>query len=328
MLNSTLGSTVNDAVDEQVISEHTFFTHPRYVDLGPISRGAFGDVRRVIDTRSDCPLAMKIMRRSITSAAYCNERFMVEVEIMRSLTHPGILPVHHRGEFDDGRLWFTMPEVRGCTFAVVLDELHACEVYDVFRSSSFRHALASFAQFCEIVDFAHGHGIVHRDLKPKNMMIAEEGGTFVIDWGVAKRLTSEPHFASPNGKSKPPRARTEPGEVLGTPAYMPPEQAFGHISLQSPASDIYSLGAVLYHLLAGQPPYRGTRPAVLAQIKRGAPHPISDVFRGDRNPPKELVGLCEAAMQRLPDKRISRALGIAQAIGDWLDKSGDSNSQF
>ncbi|HRI65880.1 MAG TPA: serine/threonine-protein kinase [Polyangium sp.] len=328
MLNSTLGSTVNDAVDEQVISERAFFTHPRYVDLGPISRGAFGDVRRVLDTRWDRPLAMKIMRRCITSAEYCNKRFMVEVEIMRSLTHPGILPVHHSGEFDDGRLWFTMPEVRGCTFAVVLDELHARDVYDVFRSSSFRHALTSFAQFCEIVDFAHGHGVVHRDLKPKNMMIAVEGETFVIDWGIAKQLTSEPHLAATNGKSKARQARTEPGEVLGTPAYMPPEQAFGNIPLQSSASDVYSLGAVLYHLLAGQPPYRGTRPAVLAQIKRGAPHPIADVFRGDRNPPKELVGLCEAAMLRLPDKRISRARAIAQAIRDWLDKSADFNSQF
>ena len=321
IFNSTSGSTVIDVAGEEFAAEHAFFEHPRYLDLGPISRGAFGDVRRVQDTRSSRPLAMKVMRRCIARESRPCARFATEIEIMTSLQHPGVLPAHDNGEFDDGRLWFTMPEVRGRTLAVVLDELNSLEAHHGFRSPSFRQALGSLAQICQIVAFAHEQGIVHRDVKPKNTMVADGGEMFVIDWGVAKRLMSNSHAGSPNAKSTIRQAFTEPGEVLGTPAYMPPEQASGDISLQSSASDVYSLGAVLYHLLAGLPPYEGTRAAVLARIKRGAPLPISARVGAEKAPPKELVALCESAMQRAPAKRITGALRIAQGILEWLDGS-------
>lgn len=326
MLDSTLGSTVFEEDDEQVFSDNFFFAHPRYVDLGPISSGAFGDVRRVVDKRWQRATAMKITRKCISQTLHYHERFMMEVDIMNSLTHVGILPVYDFGEFDDGRLWFTMPEVQGRTFALVLDELHTLGVTDVFRSDVFRRALESLAQFCEIANFAHTRRIVHRDLKPKNMMVADDVETFVIDWGVAKLLPADSHTTEGQTQLLARYARTKPGEILGTPAYMPPEQAFGDISLQSPASDIYSLGAVLFHLLAGQPPYRGTRPAILAQIKRSAPRSIMTVVGPNRNPPKELIALCEAAMQRSPSKRISKAIGLSHAIWEWLDKSNSFGS--
>lgn len=319
-ISSTIGSTLIDIVCEDPLPEKAFFEHPHYLDLGPISRGAFGDVRRVRDTRSSRPLAMKVMRRCIARESRSYARFATEIEIMTSLQHPGILRVHGNGEFDDGRLWFIMPEVRGRTFAVMLDELNRLETHDLCRSLSFRHALRSLLQFCQIVAFAHEEGFLHRDLKPKNMMVADTDETFVIDWGVAKRL----HLPLPTGSLAQRTRFTEQGEVLGTPAYMPPEQAFGDVSKQSPASDVYSLGAVLYHLLTGKPPYRGTQAAVIAQIKRAAPPPISAVVDAHRSPPKELVALCEAAMERAPVKRIAGTLRIAEGIGEWLDGAPDS----
>lgn len=314
-------STVMDLDGEDVIEERAFFEHPRYEDLGPISRGTFGDVRRVRDMQRGRSLAMKIMRRYIARESGPRARFAVEIEIMASLRHPGIVTIEDHGEFEDGRLWFTMPEIRGRTFSEVLDDLHAPNAGNVFQSIFFRQTLRSFAHFCLVADFAHENGIVHRDLKPKNMMIADDGATFVIDWGVAKRMTA----ALPAGLLNT-ASFTEPGEVLGTPAYMPPEQVFGDIAMQSPASDVYSLGAVLYHLLTGRPPYRGTRAAVIARIKRGAPLRIADVVETNHVPPKELVALCEAAMQLVPARRIPRALDIARGVLDWIDsfKSIDS----
>ncbi len=309
--------TAIDLEVDEVIEERAFFEHPRYEDLGPISRGAFGDVRRVRDMQSARSLAMKIMRRCIARESRLRARFELEIEIMTYLRHRGIWAVEDHGELDDGRLWFTMPEICGRTFAEVLDALYASNARDVFQSLPFRQTLRSFAYLCLVADFAHENGIVHRDLKPKNMMIADDGATFVIDWGVAKRMPA----GSLNAVSF-----TEPGEVLGTPAYMSPEQAFGDVSVQSPASDVYSLGAVLYHLLTGRPPYQGNRAAVIARIKRGAPPLISDVVEPDRIPPSELVALCEAAMRRAPAQRIPRALDIAGVVLDWLDsfKSADS----
>jgi eukaryotic-like serine/threonine-protein kinase len=316
---STLGSTQSEANSEKFVPERSFFDHSNYVDLGLIAQGAFGHVRRVRDIRSSDTWAMKIMRRCLTPESQSYTRFITEIEIMTSLRHPGILFIHDHGEFDDGRHWFTMPEIRGRTFANTLDELHTGDPHDVFQSPLFYRILKSFAQFCQITAFAHEQKIVHRDLKPKNMMIADDGASFVIDWGLAKQLTPEIPLHSTNGATKIPRARTEQGEVLGTPAYMPPEQAFGDISLQSTAADVYSLGAVLYHLLAGQPPYRGTRPAVIAQIKRGPPQPLSTFVEKKRFLPENFVSLCEAAMQRKPETRIAGAKQIADNIREWLE---------
>lgn len=326
ILGSTFGSTLLDDVREEPAPERAFFEHSRYLDLGPIARGAFGDVRRVRDARSSRVVAMKVMRRCIAQESRAYARFVTEIEIMTSLRHPGVLPVHDHGKFDDGRPWFTMPEVRGRTFSVVLDELHALDPHDVLRSSLFRYAIESLARCCQIVAFAHDQRIVHRDLKPQNMMVADDGETFVIDWGIAKQLTSSPHLASTNGNSQKQRARTATGEVLGTPSYMPPEQALGNISLQSPASDVYSLGALLYHLLTGQPPYRGTRPAVIAQIKRGPAPPISAIVGTNRALPQELVVLCETAMQRQVAMRISGARRMAQGLLEWLHRPSSADS--
>lgn len=296
------------------------------MDLAPIARGGVGDVRRVYDTEFSRIMAMKITRRSIIPEFRTHARFENEIEIMASLRHPGILPSYDHGEFEDGRLGFTMPEIQGRTLADVLDELHSIDGRIRYQSSVFRRALESFAQICEIIAFAHKQGVVHRDLKPKNMMVAEDGQCFVIDWGIAKRIDPTAPHGPTNMNSRGRRALTETGDVLGTPAYMPPEQARGDISLQSSASDVYSLGAVLYFLLAGEPPYRGTRPAVLVQIKRGPPRPISMVTDANSVPPRELVELCEAAMHRDTAKRISGAGQIVQEIRSWLEGFSSTHS--
>lgn len=320
-LESTSGcSDADEAADPHAV-QRAFFEHPRYSDMGPISRGGCGDVRRVLDKQSSHALAMKITRRCIDRASRTYTRFMTEIDIMTSLQHPGILPSFDHGEFDDGRLWLTMPEVHGQTLAQVLDELYMSDPGNRFRSRAFQRVLQALAQACSIVAAAHAQGFMHRDLKPKNIMVADDGETFVIDWGVAKRLTSTHEAAISKAELEARNAFTEQGEVLGTPAYMPPEQAFGNISAQSPACDVYSLGAILYHVLTGKPPYKGTGIAVLAQIRRAAPCSIESAgLSVEAAPPRQLVALCGAAMERDPSKRIGGAHQMAAEMRSWVNR--------
>jgi len=293
----------------------------RYLDLGRIARGAFGDVRRVRDTHLARVLAMKVMLGDIVSSPRRYARFVAEIELTAELQHPGVVPIHDCGELEDGRLWFTMQEVRGRTFSEVIGELsEANHGGGPGRGgSAFRRAVDVLARLSQTVAFAHGRGIIHRDIKPRNVMVGDLGEAFVMDWGLARRLRPPPNDFGPSlFGAKAPRVQTDPGEVLGTPAYMPPEQAFGEISLQSPASDVYSLGAILYHLLAGVPPYRGSRMAVLKQVRRGAPVRVTESAPEGAPLPPKLVAICERAMQRDPAARHADAGLLAQDLLGWL----------
>ncbi|AKT43788.1 uncharacterized protein CMC5_080250 [Chondromyces crocatus] len=318
----------------------------RYEDLGRIARGGMGDVRRVRDQMMQRTLAMKVLPWEMLDSPRDRARFLNEARMTAALQHPGVVPVHDCGELPDGRVWFTMKEVRGRTLREVLDELHRpVEVHArpggaTATSPPFRRVIDQFLRACEAVAYAHSVGIVHRDLKPDNIMVGEFGEVLVLDWGLAKRVGESASDAvtppSSEGPTITPRDQqltmpaptcqedlhddgqlTMPGQVMGTIAYMPPEQARGELGRICAATDVYALGAVLYELLAGRPPYIGTPASVWGALLAGPPLPLEKT--ATIPPPLELSAVCARALSREPDDRFRTAGELATELRNWLD---------
>jgi eukaryotic-like serine/threonine-protein kinase len=232
----------------------------KYVAEELIASGGMGSVFRVRDTELDRDVAMKVIRLPEGGDGLA-ARLRQEARILARLEHPGIVPVHDSGELPDGRGYYVMKLVRGRR----LDE-HARERPELVER------LRVFERVCEPVSFAHAHGVVHRDLKPENVMIGAYGEVLVLDWGVAKVLAERAAemagpFSTPDGA-----VRTGHGAVLGTPGYMAPEQARGEAATVDHRADVYALGAILYFLLADEPPpEEGERIARELTARRGVP---------------------------------------------------------
>ena len=302
--------------------------HERYYDVGRIGRGGMAEVRRVRDHALGRLVAMKMLPWDSVDSAKSRQRFFDEMRTTAALQHPGIVPVHDSGELPDGRLWFTMKEVRGVTLRAAIQELH--EGAD--DRWSLRRLIEVLARACEAIAYAHSRGVVHRDLKPENLMIGEFGEVLVMDWGLVKNLRIRKEVVreqtadldsldSIDGmEDSLDSLRTLPGDVMGTPAYMSPEQAQGDLPQIGPRSDVYSLGAVLYEILCGQPPHLGSVRVVWKLVKAGvAPRP-PDSYTGLRiSVPPELSALCARAMARAPEDRFADAGQLGAAVRAWLD---------
>jgi serine/threonine-protein kinase len=292
----------------------------RYEDLRLLGSGSFGEVRRVRDRKLDRVVAMKILLPGADSSGAIRSRFLAEIKLTADLQHPGIVAIHDYGELSDGRLWYTMLEVRGRTLRAILD--------DAFRPSgdgprwSRRRLLDAFARICETMGYAHSRGVIHRDLKPENIMIGEFGQVMVMDWGLARRVHDEGEDIARPATLKAPLASedislTRHGDILGTPAYMSPEQARGEVHRHGPAADVYSLGAILFHLLAGKPPFADLGPLAFRRILDGDPPRLSEAPGLDV--PRDLVAICERAMAREPEDRHADATKLAVEIAAFLD---------
>jgi len=289
----------------------------RYVDLGIIGEGATCHVLRVTDTRLDCELAMKVLRQRLIGRRAVTRKFHDEARLTARLRHPGIPPVHDLGVLEDGRLWFTMALVEGDTLRQCIARHHAACQEDVEPQQSLRDLLEMLHAMAEAVGYAHSEGVVHRDLKPSNVMLGAFSEVRVMDWGIARtegvddELTGEAFAAAPS------RHRTMIGKAIGTPSYMPPEQARGDNDAVGAWSDVYALGACLYKLLSGRSPYRGSPRDVVMKVRRGPPAPLADMAWRALDP--ELIELCEWAMSRRPERRPQSGRLFAQALRAWLD---------
>jgi len=238
-------------------------------------------------------MAMKLLRSDQTHSTRDVARFVEEARVTAQLGHPGVVPVHAMGRLEDGRLFFTMEEVTGETLTDVLSS----------GRLRLRRLVSIFHQVCETMAFAHDRGVVHCDLKPDNIMIGAYGEVRVLDWGLA---------LTPDGDI--PAA----GAVSGTPAWMPPEQARGHSDLLDCRADVYALGAILYRMIVGRPPYEGSDAhQILARVIAGAPDPlvVLEQYGGLEN----LSDICRLAMAREPAARFPSASGLVEAVEGWLD---------
>jgi serine/threonine protein kinase len=264
-----------------VLPEDVRFHHSGYEIGQLIGRGGMGAVLEAEDASLRRKVAMKVLPEGESSTDVL--RFINEARITGRLEHPHIVPVHTLGADEHGLPFYTMKLVRGSTLKEVLHALaHGDE--DSIRSHPLSNLLTIFQKICDGIRFAHSQKIIHRDLKPDNIMLGSYGEVLVMDWGLAKDLSpaAEPEFQeqSPDDDAATLRFQPEPeyeksaqtmmGDVLGTPQYMPPEQARGEIDLLDERADIYSLGAILYHILTLEPPVRpGSREQMLQQARTG-----------------------------------------------------------
>ena len=306
----------------------------RYLVETEIGRGGMGVVYRAFDRDLRRHVAMKVLRRRRGGAAReIAERFVEEAQATAQLQHPGIVPVHEIGLTAEGRLFFTMKLVRGRTLAEVLDAARA-DAGDRPEFTLFR-LLQVLTDVCRTVAYAHARGVLHRDLKPQNVMLGPFGEVQVLDWGLAKVLAE----AAPAGPGAMPgtggaaaspapaavaevelasaRPETQAGIVCGTPAYMAPEMAVADPSRSRPAADIYALGAILYCVLTGRPPYKGPSAEIIGKLRAGLDPPRPREV--DPRIPRELEAVCLKAMARDAGRRYGSAGELADDLQAWLE---------
>lgn len=297
----------------------------RYRLLGEVGRGGMGAVIRVWDEDLRRTLAMKVVLGREDKAgkgptppvdSRTLGRFLEEAQVTGQLDHPGIVPVHELGLGSDGQVYFTMRLVKGEDLKQVF--AHVESGHDGWNTT---RALGVMLKVCEAMAYAHSKGVIHRDLKPANIMVGRYGEVYVMDWGLARvlgrkdlhdvRLQDAPATSqSIQTERREERADTPDsplvtmdGDVVGTPAYMSPEQAMGKVKELGPASDVYAVGAMLYHLLAVRElemPYvpKGARVSarsVHMAVVQGAPKPLAELAP---NAPAELLAIIEKAMSR------------------------------
>jgi serine/threonine-protein kinase len=288
---------------------------PGYEVLGRLGQGGMGDVWRGRDRRLRRDVAVKVMRAELAGWPQLARRFLEEAQVTSQLAHPAIPPVHELGELPGGRPYFVMKLVKGQTLADLLEARKG-------PADDRPRLLAVFEQVCQGVAYAHSKGVIHRDLKPSNVMVGAFGEVQVMDWGLAKVLAASPPEAAASGQPsrvmEPVRTggaddATQAGSVLGTYAYMPPEQARGEVDRLDERGDVFGLGAILCELLTGQPPYVGTAEEVKAQAQLG--HVEAARARlGRCGADEELVGLARRCLSARADERLGDAAAVAAAL--------------
>ncbi|MGE5182443.1 MAG: WD40 repeat domain-containing serine/threonine protein kinase, partial [Acidobacteriota bacterium] len=276
----------------------------RTVDAGlyevgaEIAHGGMGRIRAARDLRLDREVAIKELLEPDAEAAL---RFEREALVTARLQHPGIVAIYEAGRWPSGEPFYAMKRVHGRSLKNVIGE-----------AGGFDARLALLPHVAAVADamaYAHEQRIVHRDLKPANVLVGEFGETVVIDWGLAKDLAAADDVVATASRTSD-ASLTRAGSVMGTPQYMPPEQARGEPIDER--ADVYAIGAMLYHLLAGEPPFaRESSQQVLAKVVAEAPEPLARHVRGVA---PDLLAIVERAMARDPAARYPTARELADDL--------------
>jgi serine/threonine-protein kinase len=291
----------------------------RYRMGDEIGHGGMGAVFRAHDSTLGREVAVKLLLERHQGRPDVERRFLEEARIGGQLQHPGVVPVYELGRSADARPFFTMKVVEGRTLADLLDERTS-------PANGLPRFLTIFEQLCQAVGYAHSRGIIHRDLKPGNVMVGAFGEVQVMDWGLAKVLTGRQ--ARPAGEIISPALTGLPlagstvdergvTGVVGTPSYMPPEQARGQSAAVDERSDVFGLGAILCEILTGCPPFDGTgRAEVLRKAESGE---LADAFaRLDScGADAELVALARACLAARPEGRPHDGGAVAARVAAY-----------
>ncbi len=267
-----------------------------------IARGGMGRIVAAYDLRAGRDVAIKEL---FAKSRHLEVRFVREARVTARLQHPNIIPIYEIGRWPDKTPFYSMRRVDGRTLARA--------IHDAPGLAERLELLSPVIDTAEAIAFAHGQQVIHRDLTPSNVLVGLYGETVVIDWGLAKDLADERERdldledPEPSGSGE---RLTSVGAVIGTAAYMPPEQAHGEPVDER--ADVYALGAILYHVLGGKAPYSGaTTNAILREVRTGPPTPIEELVPGA---PSDLVSIVRKAMSRQPEDRFPTARELAENL--------------
>jgi serine/threonine-protein kinase len=286
------------------VAEWPDLAETKYGLLEEIGRGGMGTVYLAEDRVLGRRVALKVVSTGTVDPAAA-ARMLREARVIARLEHPGIIPVHDAGTLPDGRMFYAMKRVDGRR----LDEVALRD------GATLPERLRVFQKICEAVAFAHAHGVIHRDLKPENVMVGPFGEVLVMDWGVAKVL--EEAAAPPPAAARSTPGATAEGTVLGTPAYMAPEQAAGQADRVGPAADVYALGAILRFLLTGRAPFDEETALRRARGESGlSPGPVRG---GNGALPPPLAAVAEKAMATDPAARYGSVEELANDVARYVD---------
>ncbi len=311
----------------------------RFRLLRPHARGGLGEVFVALDSELHREVALKQILEKHADDPVSRQRFVLEAEVTGGLEHPGIVPVYGLGTYGSGRPYYAMRFIKGDSLKEAIEAFHR-PAHEISPSPprgegarragegaggavascdlALRKLLRRFLDVCNAIDYAHSRGVIHRDIKPANIILGKHGETLVVDWGLAKSIgRADPSAGEQTiAPSSSGSSETMPGSAMGTPAYMSPEQACGDLDRLSPRSDVYSLGATLYCLLTGKPPFEGDD---VGEILR-------KVQRGDFIPPRQLESsldaaleaVCLKAMANQPEDRYPSCRALADDVERWM----------
>jgi serine/threonine protein kinase len=280
-------------------------------------KGGMGRILVAYDQYLKRDVALKELHPEVAEDESIVRRFVGEAEITAQLEHPGIVPIHMLGLDREGLPYYTMKMIKGSTLQEAIKAYH--------RKPS-QHELLNLVRrlvsVSKTIAFAHSKGVIHRDLKPANIMLGEHGETLVMDWGLAKpfsQAAEDSYVSVMHHRNEPRPELTMVGAIVGTPAFMSPEQASPEESFVGPLSDVFSLGTVLYYLLAGQTAFSGrSTQEVLAKVLAAAPSKPSEVNK--KTPvPRGLEAICAKAMAKSLEERYQSAMEFVDDLCRWLD---------
>ena len=295
----------------------------RYAPVSVLGEGGMGVVQLFEDRQVGRAVAMKSLRTEAREQGEAVKRFMREARIQGQLEHPAVVPVYDIGTAPDGAAFFSMKRVRGTTLSDVIAGLGtAPESFG--QKYSRRRLLGAFSSVCLAVDFAHQRGVLHRDIKPGNIMLGDYGEVYLLDWGLARVAHVDPTGGGSTIKLPEGSAHhTQRGAVMGTPGYMSPEQLSGEVDALSPASDVYSLGAVLFELLTLTPLHDGSELQKVVESTLAGVEARPSIRAPEQAVAPELEAIVVRATELDPKARFQSARELEQAIERFLDGERD-----
>ncbi len=333
----------------------------RYRRITELGHGGWGVVERAVDRVLQREVAVKRIRAARDVSQEIRRRFLHEARITSQLQHPGVVPVHELAIGDHGDIYYVMKLLDGECLREHVRRQHATGKGDSDRwthqtlMSAVAPLLDRFIDICQAIGYAHERGVIHRDLKPQNVMVGAFGETIVVDWGLAKKYrepiscnpptagsapiikqssVAESHGGKKDSASIPgdPRhwlteasdPQTLYGTLVGTPGYLSPEQSLGDSARVGPASDIYSLGIILYEMIGGEHPLAGRD--MIAMIEATRAGAIPPIHEAQPYVPKPLAAICHRALAYLPEDRYASALELAEDVRRFI--AGDEVSVY